>query len=418
MSINNQWEWAEIDIPASTTPWPTILNNTWAPLIRLSPATPQHPLKLGNINYLLDRLVKRGDSSSELNFPLTSFLSPPDMRLWLALRAGESELSFRMLPTSRLPSDEWLALQDHVKKFDKLDTHIKPWLISTLAQLTLYEDCVKLAQGQDFDLDQTQDSALAYEIGRALQRIDFRHKLPIQIFKGILSGQADSYLRVASAIQFMVRGSRFKINASMAKKASQQGEKLLVAEHQAPRDPFRHAVMYSRFYRAEALVSAVHGSKWTPAEAIEKSDQWHTHAEFFSDHSPEHQQLLRENKRLVIEACLKLATRHGDDEGKKFAEKLIAFDGSDPDCLAFVGNYWLSQGNWRLASTYHLRAMRRGTVRSVLSAITAGDLLVHNGHQVTGLKAYQNALVLDARSITAQKRIGIMGEKFGGNITN
>jgi hypothetical protein len=327
------------------------------------------------------------------------------MRRWIALRAGQTELAFRTLPRSPSLGPEWEVLQDHVARFRKLNASTKAWVISALSQMTLYEDCLRLSQGQALDLDRKQDGALAYEIGRSLQRVDVHHRLPVQLFEGILSSKADPYLRAACAIQFMVRGARYQSDAAMARGASNTGERLLKAEHAQPRDPFRHAIMCSRFFRADALVSVVHGGVRTPAQATELSRQWHEHAESLCDSSPEQRQLVRENKRLVVEASLKLATHNRNMDGSKFAQELIAIDGADPDCLAFVGDYWASRHNWQLASAYHLRAMRRGTVRSVVSAITAGDLLIKNGRNVAGLRAYQRALALDGRSITAQGRI-------------
>lgn len=400
--MKTRWQWEPAEIPADKGRWSGILADTWSPLIQLTPATDKHPLKLGNISYLLDQLAT---PTAARTFPLASYLSPPEMRSWVALRAGRPELAFERLPTTPLAGARWQLLQHHVDQFNQLDTYDKAWVISTLSQLTLYHDCIQLAQGEEFDLDQTADAALAYELARALQRVEVGHALPVLLFKEILDGQADPYLRAACAIQFMVRGSRYVRDSSMAIAASQQGEALLMAEHAQPREPFRHAIMCSRFYRADALVRVIHGGPRSPAEAITLSWQWHHQAESLCDHTPEQLQIAKENKRLIVEASLKAATRAGLPEGEKFAQALMSLDGQDPDCLAFVGDFWLARGDWRLASAYHLRAMRRGTTRSVISAIVAGDLCIKHGLHAPGLKAYRHALRLDARSITARTRI-------------
>lgn len=408
-----RWHWATEDVAEGVCPWPATLRTTWAPLIDLAPTADRHPVKLGNIDYLFNRLATQRSEPAVRSFPLASYLSPPGMRRWVALRAGRPDLGFRRLPLAEGLGVEWRLLQDHVRGFSKLGACTRAWVISLLSQLTLYEDCVRLAEGLDFDPDRTPDAALAYEVGRALQRLDMHHRLPVRLFRAILSGSADPYLRAAAAIQLMVRGGRYEPDAAMAHKALRQGEEILAAERARPRDPFRHAMMCSRLFRAEALVSIVHGSVRTPSLAIDLCRLWHKHGETLADGSLEHLQLLKENHRLLIEASLKLATMRRDDDGTRHASALIQLDGADPDCLAFVGDYWAARGQWRLAASFHLRAMRRGTLRAVISAITAGDLFVRNGQHTAGLRAYHQALSLDGRSITAQDRIRAIAPSDG-----
>lgn len=404
--MSRRWEWAGQDIPGGQGPWPRTLQTVWAPLIELTEASERHPVKLRNIEYLLARQASPVAAESPRSFPLASYLSPPGMRQWLALRAGRTELGFARLPLSAALPLQWKALQEMVRTFRSRSPHSKAWIVSALSQLTLYEDVLKLAQGLEFDVDRTADAALAYEIGRAVQRLDIRHSLPPELFEQILRSKADAYLRVACAIQFMVRGGRFERNAAMAKRASERGERLLKAEYSRPRDPFRHALMCSRFFRADALVSVIHGGPRTPGLATRLARDWHDRAQALCGDDPEQQQLVRENKRLVVEAALKLATHTGDPLGATFAQELLDVDGEDPDCLAFAGDYWAARGHWRQACALYLGAMRRGTVRGVISALAAGDLLAANGLKRQATQAYRHALALDARSITARQRLG------------
>ena len=157
--MSARWEWTPGDVPPGVGPWPRTLRAVWAPLLSLAPADERHPLKLGNIGYLLDRLATAQPPRSTRSFPIASYLSPPGMRRWIALRAGQAEIGFRSLPRSPSLGPEWEVLLDHVARFRKLSAGTKAWVISALSQMTLYEDCLRLAQGQAFDLDRTHDAA-------------------------------------------------------------------------------------------------------------------------------------------------------------------------------------------------------------------------------------------------------------------
>jgi hypothetical protein len=409
--MSERWEWATQDIPEGTGPWPENLCRVWRPLLELLPSTRRNPLKLANLDYLLARLAEGDQGAKDLPGPMASILSAPSMRRWIAMRAGRDHLAFRTLPRRRGQGHQILSpglevLCDRVEHFSKLPSALRAWVFSTLAQLTLYEDCVRLAQGVSFDLERNHDASAAYEVARVLQRLDVKLNLPAQIFEGILHSSAvEPRLRVASAIQFMVRGVRYSPDARTALDATRKGEAILKREYRSPRDAFAHALMCSRFFRAEALVRVVHGGGRKPSEATELATLWHAESAAQCGQSRERQQLLRENHRLVVEAGLKLATRNRTLDGSSSANELLELDRFDPDVLAFIAEYWAARGDWRRATALHLQAMRLGTVRSVTSSIVAGDMLRANGKAGSALRAYRRAYELDSRSTTAEWRI-------------
>jgi hypothetical protein len=403
--MSRRWEWSAEEIGPGLSPWPRTLLAVWAPLIDLTPAETTQPVKLHNLGYLLDRSEEPAPAAEASSFPLASYLSPPLMRQWLAVRAGRQSLAFARLPLSGTLPGRWQQLQRLVGRFPTLHSGRKAWVLSTLSQLTLYEEVVELAQGLELNLDLTSDAATAYEVGRALQRIDIAHSLPVTLFKQILQGNADTYLRAACAIQFMVRGSRYQRDASMALRASLRGERLLKAEAESPRDPFRHALMCSRLFRADALVRVVHGGSRSPAAAMQLARVWHDRAASLAGDDAERKQLARENLRLVVEAEVKHASFSREIGGEHFVRDLLQIDGTDPDCLAFAGDYWSKRDEWRKACALYFRSMRAGTVRGVQSAMTAGDLLAAKGRPPAAMRAWTWALLLDPRCVTARQRL-------------
>jgi hypothetical protein len=403
--MSRRWEWSTEEIAPGLSPWPRTLLAVWAPLIDLTPVATTQPVKLHNLGYLLDRAEEPAPTEEAASFPLASYLSPPLMRQWLAVRAGRRSLAFARLPLSGTLPGRWQQVQRAVGRFSTFHSGRKAWVLSTLSQLTLYEDVVELAQGLEFNLDLTSDAAAAYEVGRAIQRIDIAHPLPVTLFKQILQGKAHSYLRASCAIQLMVRGSRYKRDASMALRASERGERLLKAEAASPRDPFRHALMCSRLFRADALVRVVHGGGRSPAAATQLARVWHDRAASLAGDDAEQGQLARENLRLVVEAELKLASLSREIGGERFVRELLQVDGTDPDCLAFAGDYWAKRDEWRRACALYFRSMRAGTVRGVLSALTAGDLLAAKGRTPEAKRAWTMALSLDHRCVSARQRL-------------
>jgi hypothetical protein len=193
----------------------------------------------------------------------------------------------------------------------------------------------------------------------------------------------------------------------MAQQACERGERLLQAEASRPRDPFRHALMCSRFFRAQALVIVVHGGRRTPAEATRLALDWHDHAEKQGGPQLEHRQLLAENRRLVLEAGLKLATRARDPKAASLSQDLLDLDGEDPDCLAFAAEGWTALGHWRHACALYLRAMRKGTIRGVMCGLEAAELLAHHGRAREAGRTWTRALALDRRCLPSRQRLAI-----------
>ncbi|MER7848899.1 hypothetical protein ABTZ03_33735 [Kitasatospora sp. NPDC096077] len=293
-------------------------------------------------------------------------------------------------------SPGWQALGAALGNWQELDVPTRTTVVALLAQLGFHRYVVQLVPRPS--AADSESEQLSYEVARAAHQYNRMSSAPMQIFSWLAEQAGSPVLRLLSALQFVSNQVREHRNTEEAAKWLAVSAELV--ERLKGPDWLVH-LGRSRFHRAAGLFhtltrdSAQAAAVMTAglladdelALALPRTDTA-TGVDAFEAGLVVHYH--RENRRLVLEALLKLDTLAGTSHAPKDAVgQLLALDPYDPDPNFTIGSYLERQGRVEEAAERYLDSAASGTVRGAHAACMAADCYEKLGNTDGATRARQ-----------------------------
>jgi len=375
----------------------------WGPILCLDPWKQGDPRRQRSLDVLMDALMGSDDALEAAGPPLISLLAPPGFRRSIVVRvgAGEYDCTSPLEVPKGSRTARWAMLCGWLEAWDDLTLARRACLVALLAQLNLFEHVVALADEVPAEPESDLEEHYVYEVARIVQRLDIHLPVPPELFTSLLEGGRSWRVKVACANQLMVRGSRYERNEALAMRGYETGLELL--EHAHGIDPFVAALMASRFWRAAALATTTFRSAVETDRAMSEAVVANARLQALA-RGAMNEQLADEDTALVLIALVKVGTFRPEwSEAEEHARKLLELDPGEPNHLLNVGEMWRSRGRAYEAALIFAHGARLGTMFGALSGWNAGTTFEQCGDLRAALAAYELALELDGRMVSARE---------------
>ncbi|NUT93070.1 MAG: hypothetical protein HOY78_13700 [Saccharothrix sp.] len=377
----------ELDFPPPAVLDVAALRRIWAPWFTLT-ASDEAPARALHAVHLLDMLAGRRD----LVMPnLFSIVSPAGLRAQLARQARRDDLVAEGAEASPA-SGRWRELAGESARWWAQPAERQVVLVELLTQLGLHRRVVELVPV----LRSTDSPRLAYEVARAGCELNRSSPVPLRVLRWVAEEATDPDLRVLAPLRLVSALSRARHDVDAAEHWLGVAEGRLVEVE----PPWQAHLLRSRVHRAAALCRVVRRDAAGCAERMRLAAHHDALlAKAADDDLVRHYHV--ENRQLVLEASLKLATMTGVAHPDVADVRLVR---PDADLLHVLGEYHEKRDEPVEACDAYLAAARHGSVRGAVAAYRAGCLLERLGRREDAAEAFQLCLDLDPASLSAAER--------------
>jgi hypothetical protein len=343
------------------------LAQRWHPWIRLTDSTTA-PLRARHAVHLL-RLLRQPRTDEPHWFGMVS-VATARVQVVRQCRLDEYVCGQPDTLPSGSRTSEWQELLDRLERWSDQDVTARTTIVTLLTQLGFARHVLRLIPSPAAGDSQAQH--LAYEVARAGHQLNRISDAPFQVFEWLAANADHPMLRLLSALQFVSSQVREHSNAGLALRW------LTVAGRLSDELTGPPAIVHlgrSRFHRAAALYYVLVRDLQQVAVHMTAA-LGHDDALADLDLDEVHRHYERENRRLVLEAMVKLDTMAHTAHAPATAVSQIAhLDPFDPDPGFTVGHFHESRSEWLDAAAAYLRAAAGGTVRGAHAAHRAGECL-------------------------------------------
>lgn len=386
---------AALDFPEPGVLDVEALRRVWAPWFELT-ASPAAPVRARHAVHLLDMLTGRRDPVVPNFF---SIVSPAGLRTQLARQARRDDVVAdrpEALADPRQPDtparDRWRFVADELAAWDEQPVERRVLLVQLLTQLGFLRRVVELVPV----LRTTDSPRLAYEAARAACELNRHSTVPLQVLKWVAEQATDPDLRVLAPLRLASAFSRARRDVDTA-----EGW-LAVAQRRldAVRPTWLAHLLGSRKHRTAALCRVLRRDPDGCAREMLLAAYHDARLGATGDELVRHYRV--ENRQLVLEASLKLAT----GSGTAFADADEAWQVMpDADLLYVLGEYHESRDELARACQAYLGAARHGSVRGAVGAYRAGCVLDRMGRHDEARDAFRLCVDLDPASVSGAERL-------------
>lgn len=362
-----------LPLPALRFGEPSVLDaaalaDRWNPWIRLADSTTA-PLRARHAVHLL-RMLDEGPPPRQHWFGMVS-VTTARSQVVCQSRAGRHLCDRPEELPDELRADGWRLLVERLDHWTDQDTDARTTIVALLTQLGFHRFAVRLVPRPP--VGDRREQQLAYEVSRAAHQLNRMADPPFTIFGWLAANAEHPVLRLLSALQFVSNQVREHKNTARAKEWLGTAGRLST-ELTGP-DWLVH-LGRSRHHRAAALYYSL--VRQAPAAAKHLTTALHHDdvlAELATGEVQRHYQ--RENRRLVLEAAVKLETMSSGiaTAPVNALDQLADLDPFDPDTCFTIGAFHESRSRWAEAAEAYLRAAAGGTVRGAHAAYQAGRCL-------------------------------------------
>ncbi|MGH4023344.1 MAG: hypothetical protein ACRDRV_02035 [Pseudonocardiaceae bacterium] len=390
----------DLDFPAPSVLDPVRLRERWSPWLHLT-ASDEAPLRARHALQLIGMLTGKQDLVVPNWF---SIVAPAGSRLQIIRQARldghQGDRPEQLPPAQRTAA--WQALVDNLDRWAEQSTARRIILVELLTQLGFHRRAVELVPRMSSDIEDVLGQQLAYEVARAAFELNRRSTVPLRILEWLAEHAANPALRVLAALRVvstMARVHRDQAGADLwLDRAGGEAEEL-----GAEPDWLRHLTV-SRYHRAAALCRVsgrdLAGATEHLGAALRHDEQL---AAVATDPLVQHYQ--RENRQLVLEACLKLDTMTGSACAPGDAAEQAQLLHPDQDLLFVLGEHRAGREEWQGAQEMFWAAAQLGTVHGAVAALCAGECRERLGRRDQAVTAYRLCLDLDPASLSGAERL-------------
>lgn len=397
------------DLPFSSLEFgpPEVLDLTelrlrWDPWLRIED-WPHAPLRARHCVFLRHLLDEPGPAEPHW----FGMVSPTSARAQVAAQSRRGELAAAdpQEVARAAGAAGWDRLATALSAWPELDVPTRTTAVALLTQLGFHRLVVRLVPRPA--ATDAQSELLSYEVARAAHQYNRMSGVPMEVFSWLTEHARSPLLRLLSSLQLVSNQVREHRNADEAADWLARAAQLADA---LDGEKWLTHLGRSRFHRAEGLYHTLNRDAGRTAAAMTaalREDDALAVALPGSAAGQSLQERIRthyqqENRRLVLEALLKLDTMTGSSSAPADAvAQLLELDAHDPDPRFTIGSFLGRRGDLDEAAGHYLAAAASGTVRGTHAAWSAEQCLRQLGRNDEAERTRQLLHDLDPAALPA-----------------